>query len=147
NFYICYQFDKNEQKVCMLPEEDEIDQNIFDTANFVLIIVVDYMQGFFKTRRKHTKIPPPDPQNQQQDPRYLTDVLSYYLGKKFSLSAGQSGLSVYISDGEIKIVYKYNADIENILDLAQIIVQQLQQDQNGNRKNPIEEDEPEDAEI
>ncbi|CAG8761458.1 18785_t:CDS:2, partial [Racocetra persica] len=93
NFYMCYQFDKNEQKVCMLLEEDEIDQNIFDISNFALIIVINYMQRFFKTRRKCTKILLPDPQNQQQqDSRYLTDALSYYLEEKFSLPAEQSGL-------------------------------------------------------
>ncbi|CAG8655438.1 32065_t:CDS:2, partial [Racocetra persica] len=123
---------------CMLPEEDEIDQNIFDIANFALIIVVDYMQGFFKTRRKHTKILPPDLQNyQQQNFRYLTDMLSYYLGEKFLLLAEQSGLPVYISDREIKITYRYNADIKNALDLAQIIIQQLQQGQNEQNEDEI----------
>ncbi|CAG8790556.1 23489_t:CDS:2, partial [Racocetra persica] len=43
----------------------------------------------------------PDPQNQQQqDPRHLTDVLSYYLGENFSLPAGQSSLPVYINQNQ-----------------------------------------------
>ncbi|CAG8690286.1 31221_t:CDS:2, partial [Racocetra persica] len=93
--------------------------------------------------KKTYQIPPPDPQN-QQDLRYLTDTLSYYLGKKFSLPAGQSGLPVYISDREIEIAYRYNATIENALDLAQIIVQQLQQGQNDLPKQDedVEMDDP-----
>ncbi|CAG8712886.1 27615_t:CDS:2, partial [Racocetra persica] len=87
---------------CMLPEEDEIDQNIFDTANFALIMMKKTYQN--TTTRSQNQ--------QQQDPRYLTDALSYYLGEKFSLLAGQSGLP------------------------------QLQQGQNGNGGNPMEEDEP-----
>ncbi|CAG8804853.1 26392_t:CDS:2, partial [Racocetra persica] len=74
NFYICYQFSKDEQKVCMLPEEDDTDSIIFDTTNFVLILVVDYIPRFFKIRRLRNKILPPDTQNpNQQDPRYLTN--------------------------------------------------------------------------
>ncbi|CAG8813476.1 20141_t:CDS:1, partial [Racocetra fulgida] len=130
NFYMCYQFNKDEQNVCMLPEEDEINTNIFDRANFALIMIVDYIQGFFKMRKLRNKIPPPDPQRpNEQDPRYITDLNSYFLGQQFSFNAGQTGLPVYFSDGKIEIAYRYNADIENSLELATLIVAQLQQQQ------------------
>ncbi|CAG8739829.1 559_t:CDS:2, partial [Racocetra fulgida] len=58
----------DEQNVCMLPEEDEINTNIFDIANFALIMIVDYMQ----------------------DPRYITDLNSYFLGQQFLFNAGQT---------------------------------------------------------
>ncbi|CAG8819795.1 8497_t:CDS:1, partial [Racocetra fulgida] len=91
NFYMCYQFDKDERNVCMLPEEDEINTNIFDTANFALIVIVDYMQGFFKIRRLQNKIPPPNPQQpNEQDLIYITDLNSYFLGQQFSFNADQT---------------------------------------------------------
>ncbi|CAG8841492.1 927_t:CDS:1, partial [Racocetra persica] len=91
NFYLCYQFDKDEQRVCLLPEDNEIQMNLFDTANFALIMVVDYMPGFLKMRRLRTKIPPPDPaQPNNPDPRYITDRNSYFLGQQFSFNAGQT---------------------------------------------------------
>ncbi|CAG8767025.1 7871_t:CDS:2, partial [Ambispora leptoticha] len=112
----------DEQNVCMIPEEDEINTNIFDRANFALIMIVDYIQGFFKMRKLRNKIPPPDPQRpNEQDPRYITDLNSYFLGQQFSFNAGQTGLPVYFSDGKIEIAYRYNADIENSLELATLI--------------------------
>ncbi|CAG8505911.1 36151_t:CDS:2, partial [Racocetra persica] len=132
NFYMCYQFSKDEQKVCILLEEDDTDSIIFDTANFALILVVDYMSRFFKMRRLHNKIPPPDAQNpNQQDSRYLTNNNIYFLGQNFLIQARQTGLPVYFSDGVIEIAYKYDVNIKNIHKIANIIAQQIIQAQQG----------------
>ncbi|CAG8754390.1 11995_t:CDS:2, partial [Racocetra fulgida] len=53
--------------------------------------------------------------------RYITDLNSYFLGQQFSFNVGQTGLPVYFSDREIEIAYRYNADIENSLELATLI--------------------------
>src|SRR5690242_12929437 len=107
----------------MLPDDDQNQMNLFDTANFALIMVVDYMPGFFKIRRLHNRIPPPDPNDPNtQDARFIPDLNTYFLGQDFSFAAGQTGLPVYFSDGEIEIAYRYNADIENSLELARVIV-------------------------
>ncbi|CAG8835002.1 4195_t:CDS:1, partial [Racocetra persica] len=148
---LCYQFDKDEQKVCLLPEDNENQMNLFDTANFALIMVVDYMPGFLKMRRLRTKIPPPDPtQPNNPDPRYITERNSYFLGQQFSFNAGQTGLPVYFSDGEIEIAYRYNADIENSMELARAIVAQLNQQQQGQGRGQNQapmEVEDEDADL
>ncbi|CAG8602437.1 27370_t:CDS:2, partial [Racocetra persica] len=72
-----------EQKICMLPVEEDIDSIIFDTANFALIIVVDYMPRFYKIRRLRNKLP-------NNDSRYLTSINSTFLDIQFSLDARQT---------------------------------------------------------
>ncbi|RIB24516.1 hypothetical protein C2G38_2031804 [Gigaspora rosea] len=61
----------------------------------------------------------------KEDPRYLTNQNSYFLGSEFSFAAGQTGLPVFFSDGSIEIAYQYNAGIENTLELARVIAQEL----------------------
>ncbi|CAG8816985.1 2459_t:CDS:2 [Gigaspora margarita] len=94
-------------------------------ANFAFIMVVDYMPGFYKIRRMHAGLP-------EQDDRRITNTNSYFLGSEFSFVGGQTGLPVFFSDRSIELAYQYNANIENTLELAQIIVHKLRPPQNDN---------------
>jgi hypothetical protein len=136
--HMCYKFDKNEQKVCVLPEQEEGDAIMFNNANFALITVVNYMNRFFKTRRIRSRL-------QNTDQRYLTNIDSFFLGEQFSFPGGDSGIPVYTSDGSIELAYKYGATIDNITAIATIVAQQMQQQvvPGNNRPNNGEEMEEE----
>ncbi|CAG8857272.1 44248_t:CDS:1, partial [Gigaspora margarita] len=103
----------------------EGEATLSNTANFAFIMLVDYMPGFYKIRRMRAGLP-------EQDNRRLTNINSYFLGSEFSFVGGQTGLPVFFSDGSIEIAYQYNANIENTLELAQIIAQELRPPQNDN---------------
>ncbi|CAG8789969.1 7262_t:CDS:2, partial [Racocetra persica] len=55
--------------------------------------------------------------------------LIYFLSTQFLLETGQTGLPVYISNRQIEITYRYDANIENTYKIANIIAQQLIQAQ------------------
>ena len=117
-FYICFKFDKSNNIVCILSSE-EISATITDSANFVLILVVNYMDWMYKNRRLRAQLP-------QADQRFLTEKNSLYLGSEFSIKAGQTGISVLISNSSIEIAYKYDQKLENYVELAKIFRQELE---------------------
>ena len=117
-FYMCFKFDKGNNTVCILSSE-EISATITDSANFALILVVNYMDWMYKNRRLRVQLP-------QTDQRFLTEKNSLYLGSEFSIKAGQTGIPVLISNSSIKIAYKYNQKLENYIELAKIFHQELE---------------------
>jgi hypothetical protein len=133
HLYMCYKFDKDESKVCLLPEEEEGDAIIYDTGNFALILVVNYMNGFYKARRLRGTLP-------QADQRYLNEVNTLYLGQQFSFGGGQTGLPVFFSDGAIEVAYKFNTNIENLTEIVRVVRNGLRNN-NGNNGNNTMDDE------
>ena len=124
-------------RVCKLEEEDEGDSIIFDMANFVFIIAVDYMPGFFKIRKLRTKLP-------NNDARFINDQASYLLGTQFSFGGGQTGIPVYMSGGSIEVAYRYDESFEGKMELGRSLIRQLRDEfnilpANNNNNNQVDQ--------
>ena len=59
------------------------------------------------------------------DQRFLTEKNSLYLGSEFSIKAGQTGHPVLISNSSIEIAYKYDQKLENYVEFAKILRQEM----------------------
>ncbi|CAG8820064.1 20886_t:CDS:1, partial [Racocetra persica] len=105
---MCRPFLKEEQKTCEISNNDN-ESTIYNTGNYRLIMVIDYMDWMYQSRIKAEDI-------EDDDKIDLRDTFERY----------NTGIPVMISGGSIEVAYHPDmTDVKNIHTFSQMVVTQI----------------------